>query len=61
MVLESLLCLRHGQQLFERTRPRNIVAWLIVQFIVSVVLVIGCVWWDQAFKAKKEKAQDKSD
>lgn len=45
MVSESLICIKHGQELFERTQAVNIIVWLAIQFMVSLVCVIGCVMY----------------
>ncbi|KAJ8918419.1 hypothetical protein NQ315_008116 [Exocentrus adspersus] len=49
MVAEALICIKHGQELFERTQAVNIVVWLIVQFIVSLICVIGCVMYHRYY------------
>ncbi|XP_066138807.1 phosphatidylserine synthase [Euwallacea fornicatus] len=41
MVTESLICVKHGRELFKQTHPINIIIWLVVQFVVSVICVMG--------------------
>lgn len=45
MVSEALLCIKHGRELFEHTQAINIAVWLLVQLLISVSCVIGCVLW----------------
>lgn len=49
MVSEALICIKHGQELFERTQAVNIVVWLIIQFIISLICVIGCVMYHRYY------------
>lgn len=51
MVTEALICIRHGQKLFQQTHVVNIVVWLAIMFILSVGCVIGCVMWHKYFDA----------
>ncbi|XP_036326556.1 phosphatidylserine synthase 1-like isoform X3 [Rhagoletis pomonella] len=48
MVSEAILCLKNGKELFERTQAINIILWLIMQVIVSVAFVYGCMLWQRA-------------
>lgn len=45
MVSEALLCIKHGRELFEHTQAINIAIWLLVQLLISVLCVMGCVLW----------------
>lgn len=45
MVSEAILCIKNGKELFERTQAINIVVWLIVQVLMSILFVYGCVLW----------------
>lgn len=45
MVSEALLCIKHGRELFEHTQATNIAVWLLVQLLISVLCVMGCVLW----------------
>lgn len=49
MVSESLICIKHGRELFERTQIINIIVWLAVQFILSVACVFGCVMYQKYY------------
>ncbi|XP_044266691.1 phosphatidylserine synthase [Tribolium madens] len=52
MVSEALICIKHGRELFERTQAINIIVWLMVQLVISVACVIGCVMWHRAGLAR---------
>lgn len=43
MVSEAILCIKNARDLFERTQAVNIIAWLIIQMIISVIFVYGCI------------------
>lgn len=45
LVSEAILCIKNGQELFERTQVKNIVFWLFVQAAVSVLFIFGCMLW----------------
>lgn len=45
MVTEALLCIKNGKELFERTQAINIIIWLLLQLLLSVLCVYGCVLW----------------
>ncbi|XP_023022435.1 phosphatidylserine synthase 1 homolog l(3)77CDf [Leptinotarsa decemlineata] len=47
MVCEALICIKHGQSLFERTQVVNLIIWMFIMFIVSVGCVIGCVLYNK--------------
>ncbi|XP_018333934.1 phosphatidylserine synthase 1 [Agrilus planipennis] len=51
MVFEALLCIKHGHGLFQQTHPANIILWFLIQFVISVLCVIGCVFWNKYFNA----------
>jgi hypothetical protein len=50
MVTEALLCIKNGKQLFERTQAINIIIWLLLQLLLSVLCVYGCVLWHKYFQ-----------
>lgn len=54
MVSEALLCIKHGKELFEHTQATNIAIWLLIQLVISVFIVIGCVYYNAVFKTPKE-------
>ncbi|KAB0797247.1 hypothetical protein PPYR_08241 [Photinus pyralis] len=60
MVSEALLCIKHGRELFERTQAINIIVWLLIQLLISVLCVIGCVLWDRHFKGQNEASKEVS-
>lgn len=45
MVSEALLCIKNGKELFSHTQATNIIVWLLIQFLMSVICVSGCVVW----------------
>ncbi|CAH0557565.1 unnamed protein product [Brassicogethes aeneus] len=66
MVAEALICIKHGRELFERTQAINIILWLVIQFIISLGCVMGCVLWNKHFsdatasKNKLKKSEKKT-
>jgi hypothetical protein len=50
MVTEALLCIKNGKELFERTQAINIIIWLLLQLLLSVLCVYGCVLWHRYFQ-----------
>jgi hypothetical protein len=59
MVSEALICIKHGKELFERTQAINIILWLVVQLIISIFCVIGCVMWHK-YGLTRENSRDLS-
>lgn len=45
MVSEAILCIKNGKELFERTQAVNIISWFLIQVIISILFVYGCVQW----------------
>lgn len=43
MVSEAMLCIKNARELFERTQAVNIILWLLIQLIISVIFVYGCI------------------
>lgn len=43
MVSEAILCIKNARELFERTQAVNIIVWLLIQLIISVIFVYGCI------------------
>lgn len=43
MMTEAIICIKFGLELFAQTQIKNIVLWLLVQFLLSVLCVYGCV------------------
>lgn len=52
MVTESLICIKHGQELFQQTYPVNIVIWLAVQFLISWIFVVGYAMYHKYYPQK---------
>ncbi|KAK9510432.1 hypothetical protein O3M35_005222 [Rhynocoris fuscipes] len=45
MASEALLCIKNGKELFSQTQATNIIAWLFIQSVLSVLCVYGCYVW----------------
>ncbi|XP_073988080.1 phosphatidylserine synthase 1 homolog l(3)77CDf isoform X1 [Rhodnius prolixus] len=45
MASEALLCIKNGKELFSHTQAINIIAWLFIQSLLSVLCVYGCYAW----------------
>ncbi|CAN7998923.1 unnamed protein product [Ixodes hexagonus] len=43
MLTEAIICIKFGLELFAQTQIKNILVWLLVQFMLSVLCVYGCV------------------
>lgn len=50
MASEALLCIKNGKELFSHTQATNIIVWLLIQFLMSVICVSGCVLWHKYFE-----------
>jgi phosphatidylserine synthase 1 len=50
MAAEALLCIKNGKELFSHTQAINIIVWLLIQFLLSVLMVYGCVLWHKYFE-----------
>lgn len=50
MTTEAILCIKNGKELFERTQAINIIMWLLIQFLISICCVYGCVVWHRYFQ-----------
>lgn len=53
MVSEALLCIKHGKELFERTQVTNIAIWLMIQLLISVLFILGYVYYDKYSRGSK--------
>lgn len=59
---EALLCVKNGKELFKHTQAINIAIWILVLFLVSIVCVLGCVFWHTIESgAKSSQATPKKD
>lgn len=45
MVSEAVLCVKNARELFERTQAVNIIVWLLIQLIISIIFVYGCIMY----------------
>ena len=51
MIAEALLCVKHGRDLFEQTQAINIVIWLLIQLLITILFIFGCVMWNKYVRA----------
>lgn len=47
MLTEAMICMKFGLELFAQTQIKNILLWLLVQFVLSVLCVYGCVLYSK--------------
>lgn len=47
MLTEAIICVKFGLELFAQTQIKNILVWVVVQFVLSVLCVYGCVWYSK--------------
>uniref|UniRef100_T1JP00 Phosphatidylserine synthase n=1 Tax=Strigamia maritima TaxID=126957 RepID=T1JP00_STRMM len=52
---EAIICIKFGSSLFAQTEIFNIVIWLFIQFVISVLCVFFCARWIKRFKGTYEK------
>lgn len=45
LISEAILCIKNGRELFERTQVKNIVFWLFIQAVISIMFVYSCMLW----------------
>lgn len=43
MITELIICIKFGREIFERTQILTIAAWLVIQFVMSMLCLYGCV------------------
>lgn len=43
MLTEAIICIKFGLELFAQTQIVNILLWVLLQFVMSVSCVYGCV------------------
>lgn len=60
MVTEALLCIKNGKELFERTQAINIIIWLLLQLLLSILCVYGCVLWHKYFQNEDDMSRESS-
>lgn len=61
MMTEALVCIKFGLKLFQRTQLRNILVWLLLQFLLSCCCVWACVWWQSAKRKESKKEGNGND
>ncbi|XP_014259977.1 phosphatidylserine synthase 1 isoform X1 [Cimex lectularius] len=54
MVSEALLCIKNGKELFSHTQAANIIGWLLIQTLMSILCVYGCYTWHKYFQTGEE-------
>lgn len=57
MFCESMLCIKNARDLFERTQAINIILWLLIQLIISVCFVYGCILYHR-YQKENGAAED---
>ncbi|XP_067001534.2 phosphatidylserine synthase isoform X1 [Anabrus simplex] len=60
MVTEAILCIKNGKELFEQTQAINIILWLLLQLLLSILCVYGCVLWHRYFQSEADVSRDSS-
>ncbi|PSN46293.1 Phosphatidylserine synthase 1 [Blattella germanica] len=60
MVTEALLCIKNGKELFERTQAINIIIWLLLQLLLSVLCVYGCVLYHKYVQSEDDMSRESS-
>lgn len=45
MFVEGILCIKNGQALFSQTHADKVVSWLLIQAVLAILFVSGCVLW----------------
>lgn len=58
MVSEAILCIKNGKELFERTQAINIIGWLLIQMLLSILFLYGCVLWNRFKVGQTEKKKN---
>ncbi|EEB11994.1 Phosphatidylserine synthase, putative [Pediculus humanus corporis] len=58
MTTEAILCIKNGKELFERTQAINIIIWLLIQLLISISCVYGCVLWHRYFQKNNENGHN---
>ncbi|XP_026323292.1 phosphatidylserine synthase 1 [Hyposmocoma kahamanoa] len=54
MVTESMLCIKNGKELFGQAQVCNVIAWLVIQILVSVGCVYGVLLYHRYFEPSQE-------
>jgi phosphatidylserine synthase 1 len=54
LVSEAILCIKNGKELFERTQVLNIVTWLGIQVVISIIFVYGCMLWHRCMQVNSK-------
>lgn len=58
LISEAILCIKNGRELFERTQVKNIVFWLFIQAVISILFVYSCMLWHKY--VDDDESQDSS-
>lgn len=56
MLSEAILCIKNARELFERTQAINIIVWLLIQLIISVIFVYGCILYHRYKQVQHENS-----
>ena len=45
MITELIICIKFGREIFERTQILTIAAWLVIQFLMTLICLGGCIYY----------------
>jgi phosphatidylserine synthase 1 len=52
MFVEGILCLKNGKELFKQMLTANVVSWFLVQAALSILFVLGCMFWHKYIQVR---------
>lgn len=55
MVSEAVLCVKNARELFGRTQAFNVVMWLLLQMVLSVACLWGCMMWGRLVRERSRR------
>ncbi|XP_076349930.1 phosphatidylserine synthase-like isoform X2 [Tachypleus tridentatus] len=53
MMTEAIICIKFGSELFAQTQIKNMLLWLLIQMLLSVLCVYGCVLYSKQQQEKR--------
>ncbi|XP_022258316.1 phosphatidylserine synthase 1-like [Limulus polyphemus] len=53
MMTEAIICIKFGSELFAQTQIKNMLLWLLIQMLLSVLCVYGCVLYSKRQQEKR--------
>ncbi|XP_070493758.1 phosphatidylserine synthase-like [Chironomus tepperi] len=54
MFAEAILCIKNGKELFSQTQATKVIWWLLIQAVLSIILVLGCMFYHKHFQKSDE-------